>query len=209
MKKLLIALCLLLCLLLVGCSSEEDVAATPEATAMPAATEAPAATDAPAQAAPVERPAVNTPITVEAYQKAYEALLTSIVPETTVSWHSSPTENSETWLGAINDSFVSVMLLTKDGMVNEVAVLTHADMSESSMTAFLSLAGYAGAALLHDEEVPAEEACDHFITELYTVFSAIIAGTQPESIYGLPGMINISLAEDGSYQYYFIMQIPQ
>lgn len=203
MKKLLIALCLLLCLLLVGCSSEEDVAATPEVTAVPEAT------DAPAQAVPVERPALNTPITVEAYQKAYETLITSVVPETTVSWHSTPAENSVTWLGVLNESFVSVMLLTKDDMVNEVAVLTHADMSETSLTSFLSLAGYAGAALIHDEGVPALESCDHFLTELYTVFSAIMQGTQPESIYGLPGMINISLAEDGSYQYYFIMQVSQ
>ena len=188
MKKLLsltLALLLCLCALLPACAEEA----------------------APAEEA--ARPEVNRPITLEAYQQAYDTLITTILPGCTVAWSSAPIESGEAWLAIVNDSFVSVMVLPKDGVISEVAVLMQADMSEDSLMTFLSMAGYAGAALLCDEEVTPEQACDAFVAELYTVFSAVINGTHPENIYGLPGAINITAAAEGVFQYYFILKLAE
>ena len=164
-----------------------------------------AAQEAPAQE--TAAPAVNAPLTLEAYKAAYETVITTILPECTVAWTSSPLEEGEAWLAVVNNSFVSVMVLPVDGVVSEVAVLLQADMSEETLMTFLSMAGYAGAALLQDEEVSTEAACEAFIAELYTVFSGILNGEQPENIYGLPGAINITSAADGTFQYYFILKL--
>lgn len=166
-----------------------------------------AAQEAPAQE--TAAPAVNAPLTIDAYKAAYEAVITTILPECTVSWNASPMDEGEAWLAVVNNSFVGVMVLAKDGMADEIAVLMQSDMSETSLMTFLSMAGYAGAALLQDEEVSAEAACEAFIAELYTVFSGILNGEQPEDIYGLNGAINITSVADGTFQYYFILKLGQ
>lgn len=160
------------------------------------------------EAAPA--PAVNAPITLEAYQQAYETLIAAVVPDCTVTWSSAQLEDgSEAWMGIINDAFAAVMLLPVDGMVSEIAVLLQSDLTEDTLFTFLSMAGYAGAALLVDEETTPEAACSAFVDELYIVFSAMVSNEQPENIYGLPGAMSISAAADGSYQYYFILKLAE
>lgn len=166
-----------------------------------------AAQEAPAQE--TAAPAVNAPLTLDAYKAAYETVITTILPECTIAWNTSPMEEGEAWIAVINDAFPSVMVLAKEGMVDEIAVLMQSDMSETSLMTFLSMAGYAGAALLQDEEVSAEAACEAFIAELYTVFNGILNGEQPEDIYGLTGAINITSVADGAFQYYFILKLGQ
>ncbi|MBR3763663.1 MAG: hypothetical protein IKK57_03825 [Clostridia bacterium] len=152
-------------------------------------------------------PELNLPISLEGYQQAYTTLLTAIVPGCSVSWISAPMEDGECYMGVIDNSFVSVMVLVKDSQAQEIAVLMQSTLDESSLMTFLSMAGYAGAALLCDEAVTPVDACDAFVNELYAVFSAINAGEQPENIYGLPGGISITVQEDGSYQYYFVLSL--
>lgn len=152
-------------------------------------------------------PALNLPISLEAYQQSYEAVIAEAVPGCTVTWSSAPIEGGECWMATINDSFVSVMLLPADGQVSEIAVLMQSDLSETTLMTFLSMAGYAGAALLRDEDTTSLVACDAFMAELLSVFSAIYSGEAPQSIYGMPGAINITPMEDGTYQYYFILKL--
>ena len=99
------------------------------------------------------------------------------------------------------------MLLENEGQVSELAVLLQADLSENALMTFLSMSGYAGAALLADEDTTATQACDAFMGELMNVFIAIQNGQTPANIYTLPGMINITPMEDGTYQYYFVLQL--
>ncbi len=157
--------------------------------------------------APSPAPALLLPMTLETYQQAYEAVIADVLPDCTVTWSTAPIEGGECYMATINSAFISVMLLPVDGQVTELAVLLQADMSESTLMTFLSMAGYAGAALLRSEEVTSMQACDAFIGELLNVFNQIYAGTQPGSIYGLPGGINITPMPDGTYQYYFILKL--
>lgn len=158
-------------------------------------------------AAAAETPALNTPITVEAYKQAYEEVIHFIDPEATIAWTTLTSEDMGAYAAIINDSFYSVLIMPAEDMTAELAVLLSADLSEDSLSYFLSLAAYAGAALLVDEEVTPEAACNAFFSELYDVFTSIINDIQPEDIYGLPGGITINLADDGSYQYYFVLSL--
>lgn len=161
----------------------------------------------PAAAEETDRPALNLPIALTDYQAAYDALLTDVVPGCSIAWTNAPMEGGECHMALVNDSIVSVMALTADGQVQELAVLIQAPLEESTLMTFLSMAGYAGAALLRNDQVSSLNACDAFIGELYTVFSIMTAGGQTESIYGLPGGISISPLADGSYQYYFVLRL--
>ncbi len=152
-------------------------------------------------------PALNLPISLEDYKTAYETLLTTVVPGCTVTWSTMAMEGDEVWLGTINDSFIGVMLLAKDDMASEICALMQADLSENTLMTFLSMAGYAGAALLTSDAVAPEAACDAFFGEVFGFFSATIEGSPTEDIYGLPGGISISPMEDGTYQYYFILKL--
>lgn len=161
----------------------------------------------PAAAEEADLPALTLPVALADYQAAYEALLADVVPGCTVSWTSAPMEGGECYMALVNDSFIGVMVLEADGQAQEVAVLMQSALDEDSLMTFLSLAGYAGAALLRSDEVSSVTACNAFVGELYTVFSIMTAGGQSESIYGLPGGVSISPLEDGSYQYYFVLQL--
>lgn len=197
LRKLTALILALLCLLLTGCTAPSQgnaESATTDATAAPAATDG-------------ALPDLNLPITLEAYQQAYDAVINGVTTGNTVKWSASPLEDSEAWIATVNDAFVSVMLLPADGQVSELAVLLQADLSENTLMTFLSMGGYAGAALLVDEDTTAEQACDAFMAELLTVFLAIQNGEIPENIYNLPGMINITPLEDGTYQYYFVLRL--
>lgn len=152
-------------------------------------------------------PALNLPITLEDYMASYEAVITEAVPGCTVSWTSAPLDEGECWMATINGSFISVMLMPVDGQVSEIAVLMQTGLDETSLMTFLSMAGYAGAALLRSESVTSLEACDAFMAELMSMFSAIYAGEAPTSIYGLPGMINLTPMQDGTCQFYFILKL--
>lgn len=160
-----------------------------------------------AEDAAAETPALNLPLTVEAYQQAYEEVIHFIDPEATIAWTTLTSEDMGAYAAIINESFYSVLILPNEDMTAEIAVLLSADLSEDSLSYFLSLAAYAGAALLVDEEVTPEAACNAFFNELYDVFTSIINDIQPEDIYGLPGGITINLADDGSYQYYFVLSL--
>lgn len=157
-------------------------------------------------------PAVNLPITLEAYQQAYEALITTTIPDSKVTWSSAALEDGgEAWMGLINESMVGVMLLPVDGVVTELAIVVQSDLTEDNLFAFLSMAGYAGAALLVDEDTPAEDAMNAFMNELFGVFTDITSGIQPEDIYGLPGGISITAMADNTevFQYYFVLNLAQ
>lgn len=157
-------------------------------------------------------PALNLPITLDSYKQAYEAIINGVLPGNTISWTSAPLGNgtdAESHMALIDDAFISVMLLPVDGQVAELAVLLQADLSESTLMTFLSMAGYAGAAMLIDEDTTAVEACDAFMSELINAFVSIQNGVAPESIYTLPGMLNITPMGDGTYQYYFVLNLTQ
>ena len=158
-------------------------------------------------AATAEAPALNLPITAQDYMASYEALLADVVEGVTVTWNSTPMEDGECWMAVVNDSFVSVMVLTAGGQAREIAVLIQGALDEDTLMTFLSMAGYAGAALLRSEAVTSEAACDAFVAEMFNVLSAINQGQQPENIYGLPGGINVSTTEDGACQYYFVLSL--
>ena len=185
MKKLISLLLALVCLLSMTSVLAEDAAA----------------------AETTETPALNLPITVEAYKQAYEEVIHFIDPEATIAWTTLTSEDMGAYASIINESFYSVLILPNEDMTAEIAVLLSADLSEDSLSYFLSLAAYAGAALLVDEEVTPEVACNAFFNEIYDVFTSIINDIQPEDIYGLPGGITINLADDGSYQYYFVLSM--
>lgn len=163
----------------------------------------------PAMAEEPAAPAVNNPITLEAYQAAYGTVVSEAVPGCSVTWQTAPIEGGEAWMALLNGSFVSVLVLPEDGNVAEIAVLLQADLSENSLMTFLSMACYAGAALMQDEEVTTQEACDASMAELFNVFSAINEGTMPETLFGLPGNIQITPMEDESCQYYLIIKLAE
>lgn len=150
---------------------------------------------------------VSLPISLADYQKAYEAIIAENAPGCTVAWSSAAAEGKEAWLGVINHSVVGVMLQPEGESVAEVAVLITAELSEASLQTFLSLAGYCGAALLLDEDTDAASAMQAFMNEIYAVFTAISEGVTPEDICGLPGVLSISAAEDGMYQFYFLLNL--
>jgi len=157
-------------------------------------------------------PTVNLPITLEAYQQAYETLITTTIPDSKVTWSSAALEDGgEAWMGLINDTMVGVMLLPVDGVVTELAIVVQSDLTEDNLFAFLSMAGYAGAALLVDEDTTAEDAMNAFMNELFGVFTDITSGAQPEDIYGLPGGISITAMADNTevFQYYFVLNLAQ
>lgn len=169
-------------------------------------------TSLPVLAEEAAAPALNLPITLEGYKQAYEAVINGVLPGNAISWTSAPLGDeagAESHMAMINDAFISVMLLPVDGQVAELAVLLQADLSENTLMTFLSMAGYAGAALLIDEDTTAVEACDAFMNELINVFVSIQNGVAPESIYTLPGMLNITPMGDGTYQYYFVLSLIQ
>ena len=161
----------------------------------------------PAAAEEAERPALNLPISLEAYQQAYNALMAEVVPDCTISWVSAPMEGGECHMAVVDDSFISVMVLSADGQAQEVAVLLQSTLDEGSLMSFLSMAGYAGATLLCSEAVTPVEACDAFVAEMLNLLSAINQGQQPDNVYGLPGGISITAQPDGSYQYYFVLSL--
>lgn len=197
-RRLTALMLALLCLLLTGCAAPAQDAADPTPTNT---------STAPLQTADSAAPDLNLPITTEDYQKAYEAVINGVTTGNTVSWASTTIEDGETWIATVNDAFISVMLLENEGQVSELAVLLQADLSENALMTFLSMSGYAGAALLADEDTTATQACDAFMGELMNVFIAIQNGQTPANIYTLPGMINITPMEDGTYQYYFVLQL--
>ena len=166
----------------------------------------------PAPAEEAAAPALNLPITLEAYKQAYEAVINGVLPGNTITWTSAPLGNDTdavSHMAMINDAFISVMLLPVDDQVTELAVLLQADLSEGTLMTFLSMAGYAGAAMLIDEDTTAVEACDAFRSELINAFVSLQNGVAPESIYTLPGMLNITPMGDGTYQYYFVLSLTQ
>lgn len=149
----------------------------------------------------------NIPITLADYQKAYEAVILANAPEASIVWSTAPIENGEAHLATIDNSFVSVMLLPDGEYVAEVAVLMEADLTESALLAFLSMAGYSGAALLLDEDTDAETASQTFMNEVVSVFMLLSEGTSPEDICGLPAGLSITTTESGAYQFYFILKL--
>ena len=158
-------------------------------------------------AAAEEAPALNLPMTVEAYMDAYTTVLTDVAEGCTVTWSSAAMEEGVCWMATVNGSITSVMVLAVDGQASEVAVLLQSDLTEDTLLTFLSMAGYAGAALLKDEDTTSVQACDAFVNEVFNVFTAIYEGNSPDNIYGLPGALNISIVEEGVYQYYFIIKL--
>lgn len=161
----------------------------------------------PAMAEEAPAPAPQLPITVEAYQKAYEALIADIAPGSTVTWRTVPMEEGECYMGMIDNAFVGVMMLHDNGQVTELAVLMQAGMTQDVLMTFLSLAGYAGATLLRSETVTSTQACDAFLAELIGAFQIMTEGGQPPAICGLPAAISITPQQDGSCQYYFILKL--
>lgn len=152
--------------------------------------------------------AAPQPITTQAYQEAYEALLTTLVPGCTVTWTTAPMEGGECAMAMVDESFIGAMVFDVQGQATEIAVLLQADTSETALMTFLSLSAYAGAALQHAQDVPAAQACEAFMDGLLEAFTRIMDGQQPGLICGLPGIISISPMESGSYQYYFVLQLP-
>lgn len=121
MKKLLsLFLALLLCL-----------------GALPAAM----AEEAPADEAAV-LPDVTPPISLTAYQQAYETVIAANAPECTVTWNPVEQDGSTIWMAVINNAFVSVMLLADGENVAEVACITQGEASEDALLTFLSMCGY-------------------------------------------------------------------
>lgn len=191
MKKLLsLVLALLMCLCaLIPAVAEE---AAPEVTDAPAA---------------VETPDVNLPIALADYQAAYEAIIAASAPDCKITWSSVEQDGNTIWMATIDDSFTSVMLLVEDDQVVEIACLMQSELSNDAVLTYLSMGGYAGAALMLDEDTDALTATDYFMAEMYMLFTSATQGDSSESICGLPGGISISPLEDGSYQYYFVLSL--
>ena len=154
----------------------------------------------------IEMPPLQLPMTLEAYQQGYEAVIALIAPDATITWTDSTSDDVEAKMAIINDSFIGVIVLPVDGMVSELAVLVQSTLDEDTLTSFLSMSACAGAPLLISEEIDAEAAVNAFVSEIYTVFITVASGDTADDIYTLPGTITISDAGDGSYQYYFALK---
>lgn len=154
-----------------------------------------------------ELPDINLPVLLADYQKAYEAVIAANAADCAVSWESVEQENGVVWIATINNSFTSLMLLTDGEYVAELACLMQSELSEDALLTFLSMGGYGGAALMLDEDTDAAAASEAFMNELFSIFSAMLSGESPENICGLPGGISISLVDESTYQYYFVLQL--
>lgn len=192
MKKLAALLTALLCLLTL--------------TPAPAEEPAPAAAGS-ADEASALLPGIPLPVSVEDYKKAYEAILTANAPDCAVTWTSQEQDGKTVWLASINDSFIGLMFLADGGNVSEIACLMQGDLNENNLLTFLSMGGYGGAALLHHAGMTESEASATFMNELFTVFLAMTGGNQPEDICGLDGAISITLADEATYNFYFILRL--
>lgn len=161
----------------------------------------------PALAETTALPAVRLPITAEAYQAAYEAVVRQSMPGVELEWNPQSTERGEFLAGVLDGAEVSVMVLTQDGLVTEVAVMETAEASQDSLFIYLGLVSYAGAALLPDAAGAQPDMLETVMTEALLMFLSMASDNPPETFLGLPIGFSFTPQADGSMQYYFIFRL--
>lgn len=156
-----------------------------------------------------DAPAIALPVSLEDFQRNYEAVIAFVMPDATVTWQERTDDRGSVYAALINDAFLSLLVVPEGDNVAQLAAILQTPLSDKAMMTFLSMIGYGGAALLLEEGTDAQTACNEFTTALHAAFSAYLEGQPVSDVCGLPARISLSPldAEASAWQFYCLLDL--